>query len=265
MLQIDHYYHAATLEDAYQFLTSVPGSVVLGGGGYIRLGTRAIAAAIDLSRLDLDYVREVAGTVELGAMTTLRTLETHPLLTGRHRGVLARAVENIVGVQLRNLVTIGGTVAGRYPFSDPLTALLALDARLYFHHRGEVTLADYLAGPAIRDILVKIVIGDSCRQAAFASIRRTRTDYAVLNAAVARTGENFRIVVGARPGKAALVPEAAAFLLKNGLDRESAREAGSIAAQHLQFGDNPRGSGAYRRRLCPVLVTRALLEVCDAA
>ena len=37
--------------------------------------------------------------------------------------VLPRALESIVGVQLRDCVTIGGTVAGRFPFSDPLTAL----------------------------------------------------------------------------------------------------------------------------------------------
>jgi CO/xanthine dehydrogenase FAD-binding subunit len=265
MIQIDHYYHAANLDDAYQLLTSVPGSVVLGGGGYIRLGSRTIAAAIDLSRLDLDYVHNVDGNMEIGAMTTLHTLETHPLLTGRWQGVMSRAVESIVGVQLRNLVTIGGTVAGRYPFSDPLTALLALDARLYFHHQGEVTLADYLAGPAIRDILVKIAIGDSWRQAAFASIRRTRTDYAVLNTAVARTDDSYRIVVGARPGRAMLVPEAAEYLHQNGLDQQTARAAGRIAAQQLRFGDNPRGSGEYRRRLCPVLVARALMEVSDAA
>lgn len=265
MLQIETYLHASDLAEAYRTLTSVPGSVVLGGCGYLRLGTRSITTAIDLSRLDLDYVTETANAVEIGAMTSLRTLETHPLCAGPWNGVLARAVENIVGVQLRNCVTIGGTVAGRYPFSDPIAALLALGAQLKLYRLGQVTLEEFLAGDGAKDILEKIIIPKNGQVTAFTSIRRTKTDYAVLNAASARTGNNFRIVVGSRPGRAMLAVEAADYLTTNGLNDDSIREAGRIAAETLQFGDNPRGSAAYRKLVCPVLIGRALTEVLHAA
>lgn len=62
-----------------------------------------------------------------------------------------------------------------------------------------------------------------------------------------------------------LVPVAAEYLRANGLDAATAREAGNIAAASLQFGDNPRGSESYRKAICPVLVTRALMEVLHAA
>ncbi|MFV0436311.1 MAG: FAD binding domain-containing protein [Desulfopila sp.] len=265
MLQIERYHYASSLADAYQTLPATAGRVGLGGCGYIRLGDRKIATAIDLCRLDLDFVRETDTTVEIGAMTSLRTIETAPLCRRFCSGILARSVENIVGVQLRRGVTIGGTVAGRYPFSDPLTALVAVDAQLHFHQHGIMSLATFLHGQGIRDILEKVTIPKVAnRRGAFTSIRRTRTDYPVLNAAIS-AGNDYRIVVGARPGRATLAVAAADYLLEHGLNATTAGEAGRLAALSLQFGDNPRGSAEYRRAVCPVLVTRALTEVLDAA
>jgi CO/xanthine dehydrogenase FAD-binding subunit len=265
MLQIENFLYASDLAEAYDTLQNVPGSVVLGGCGYLRLGARKIGTAIDLSRLDLDFVTEIDGAVEIGAMTSLRTMETHPLTTSLGNGVLNSAVRNIVGVQLRNCVTIGGTVASRYPFSDPITALLALDTKLQFHKHGRVSLAEYLEGTGFKDILQKIIIPNDGRLAAFASMRRSATDYAVLNVAVAKCADSFRIVVGSRPGRAMQAETAAAYLQHNGLDTTTAAEAGRLAAEELSFGDNPRGTAVYRKAICPVLIERALTEVMHAA
>lgn len=265
MLQIDNFIYASDLTEAYDILLSVPNSVVLGGCGYLRLGKRSIGTAIDLSKLDLAFISESDGAIEIGAMTTLRAIETHPLTSRLWNGVMKSALSHIVGVQLRACVTIGGTVAGRYPFSDPLTALLALDARLLFHRHGEVSLEDYLAGKAVRDILVKILLPTDGRLAAFTSIRRANTDYAVLNAAVAQTVSGYRLIVGSRPGRAMHAATAADYLVDNGLNDATAVTAGKLAAETLQFGDNPRGSAAYRKAVCPVLIQRALTEVNHAA
>ena len=265
MLHIEKYLHASTLAEACHVLETDPGSVVLGGCGYLRLGARKIGTAIDLSGLGLDYIHEAGSTVEIGAMTSLGTIENHPLTTSLANGVLPAAVRNIVGVQLRNGVTIGGTVAGRYPFSDPLTALLELDASLQFVKSGRITLAEFLNGKGCRDILEKIIIPQDGRLAAFTSVRKAATDYAVLNVAVASCTDGFRIVVGSRPGRALYAEAAAGYLNQHGLDNQTADRAGTMAAEELQFGDNPRGSAAYRRAICPVLVRRALTEVMHAA
>jgi len=265
MLQIDNYVYAESLKEAYDILQTQPGATILGGCGYLRLGGRRIGAAIDLSRLDLDYVRETEQAIEVGAMTSLRTLETNTLANQLCSGLLAKSVANIVGVQLRNGVTVGGTVAGRYPFSDPITALMALEAELVFHHHGKIRLQEFLAGKGLKDILVKVVIPKDEGQGAYQSVRRSHTDYAILNSAVTRKGHDFKVIVGCRPGRAASAVGAEQFLRENGLSRESAQEAGRLAAAELQFGDNPRGSGKYRRAICPVLVQRALMEVMHAA
>ena len=38
------------------------------------------------------------------------------------------AVKDIVGVQFRNMATIGGSIWGRFGFSDVLTVFLAMDS-----------------------------------------------------------------------------------------------------------------------------------------
>lgn len=265
MLQINKLVCPSDLEEAYMVFSGDSKSVILGGCGYLRLAKRTIDTAIDLTGLDLDFIKKSDGRIEIGAMTTLRQIETSPETRTPENCMLADSIKNIVGVQLRNSVTIGGTVAGRYPFSDPITALVALDTRVELYHHGEMALVDYLASKGLRDIVVKIIVPDDDRAGAFASIRKSATDYAALNCAVSRRGGEYRIVVGSRPGKAARALEAEQFLEKNGADSESMKRAGELAAEALTFGDNPRGSGSYRKAICPVLIGRALAEVCSEA
>ena len=110
-------------------------------------------------------------------------------------------------------------------------------------------------------ILAKIIIPDDGRIAAFTSMRKSATDYAVLNCAVSRKDDEYRVVVGSRPGRAIYAEAAQEYLSRNSLDNDTATEAGKLAAENLQFGDNPRGSARYRKAICPVLVKRALMEV----
>ncbi len=263
MLNIDKHIFPASLDEAYEILQATPDSVILGGCGYLRLADRKIGKAIDLTGLGLDTIADDGETLRIGAMVTLRSLETDPLAAIPFHAVLPRAVRDIVGIQLRSCVTVGGTVAGRYPFSDPICAFLALDAEVELHKSGRLPLAAFLEEKPARDILTAVVLPkcNGNRLAAFDAIRKTRTDYAVLNVAVSKAGDEYRVAVGSRPGRAVLVPEAAEFLHTNGLNEDSAAEAGRICAEVLQFGDNPRGSARYRREICSVLIKRALQEV----
>lgn len=265
MLQINQLLQPQRLEEAYQLLQDIPGCVLLGGCGYLRLGTRKIETALDLSDLGLDFIHETDRGVEIGAMTSLRELETSAVTSGRYRGLLARAVENIVGIQLRNIVTIGGSVAGRYPFSDPITALMALDCTVVLHHHGEIELKDFLENKPAKDILVKLILPGENHPAAFVSQRRASSDYPVLNVAASRIGDGYRVVVGSRPGRARNAVEAADLLRQQGLSEDTIRQSAQLAADSLSFGDNPRGSARYRKAICPVLVERALTEVMHAA
>lgn len=261
MLEIEQYHFAESLEDAALALKSSPGATLLGGCGYIRLGARKISTAVDLSRLGLNYVRKTDQAIEVGAMTTLREFETNPLLNSLCGGLLSQSVAGIVGIQLRNCVTIGGTIGGRYPFSDPITALLALDAKVETFEGGIMSLETLLQLKSFKDIVTRIVIPLSSSRGAFQSIRKSATDYAVLNVSAVKNELGIRLAVGARPGRAVLASEVQDYLMGKQITPETAEQAGKIAGDTLEFGDNPRGSKAYRQAICPVLVKRALLSL----
>ncbi len=261
VMQIADYVKPSSPAEAYALLQQRPDAVVLGGCAMLRLGRRRIGLAIDLFEAGLDFVRRDGHRLEVGAMVSFRRLETDPLLQEYAGGVLPRAVRNIVGVQQRNLFSVGGTIHGKYGFSNLLTVLLALDATVVFHGAGPVPLAEHLAGDGRRrDIVEKIVLPAGELQASYRMVTRTRSDFALLNAAVACRPGAFRVAVGARPRVAALARQAMA-LLDGGTGPETAPDAGNLAASELSFGSDLRASAHYRRRICRVLVRRAVEDV----
>ena len=156
MLKIKEYVRAESLEEAYQ-LYQKKSSVVLGGMLWLKLQSRPVGAAIDLSGLGLDAIEETDTEFRIGAMVSLRALETHPGLNAYTNGAMAACVSPIIGVQFRNLATIGGSVAGKFGFSDPVTLLVALGAQVELYHRGVLSLEEFLALPTERDILVRVI------------------------------------------------------------------------------------------------------------
>ncbi|SCG81684.1 putative FAD-binding subunit of oxidoreductase [Proteiniborus sp. DW1] len=262
MITFGDYIRPKSVEEAYENLKSKKNATLIGGGCYIRMGNRRIGLAIDLCDAGLNFINEYEDTVEIGAMTTLRELETSEILANSFGKMISNSVKHIIGVQLRNIATIGATVFSKYGFSDPITALLALDAELVLYNSGKIKLEEYLKEECRRrDILEKIILNKGIDNAAFKSLRNSQVDYAILNAAVSKQDGKYRIAVGARPRTAALAYKAMEYINSNEINEESAYKAGEIASEELVFGSNTRGSAEYRRELCKVLVKRAIMEV----
>ena len=125
-MNIQNYVRAESLEQAYA-LNQKKSARILGGMLWLKMGKNTVGTAIDLCGLGLDTIEETDDGFTVGAMVTLRALEQHPGLNAYTGGAFAKALAPIVGVQFRNLATVGGSVWGRFGFSDVLTLLLALD------------------------------------------------------------------------------------------------------------------------------------------
>ena len=258
MFTIGQYVRAQSLDEAYA-LNQKRSSAVLGGCGWLKMGRRAIGTAIDLRDLGLDEIAVYDDRIELGAMVTLRQLETSPALAEAFGGCVADCVRPIVGVQFRNRATVGGSIWSRFGFSDPLTLFLALDAHVRLHHAGELSLREFIERPYDRDILTAVILPRNGRKAAILSHRATATDLPVLVCAVSRRPDGvWQAAVGARPHRAALVTDENG-LLAGGVTPESAAAFAEAAADRLDFQSNMRGSAAFRAQLCRVLVRRAVL------
>lgn len=125
---------------------------------------------------------------------------------------MREAVRHIVGVQFRNCATVGGSVYGRFGFSDVLTLLLALDCDVELYKAGRMPIAQFAALPYDRDILTHVYIKKTPGLAVhYQSVRATQTDFPILTCAAARTADGaYRFAIGARPMKAMLVCPTAA-------------------------------------------------------
>lgn len=254
MITIQNYVRAQSLEEAWQ-LNQNKRSRILGGMLWLRLGRGSVGTAIDLSALGLDQIEETGEQFSIGAMVTLRQLEQHSGLNAYTGHAVQRAVQDIIGVQFRNMATVGGSIWGRFGFSDVLTVFLALDCYVELYKGGIVPLEQFADMPHDNDILVRIIVKKTPCRAAYDTVRIQRTDFPVLTCAVSQLGQETRAVIGARPGRAMVVRDTQG-LLSGGITADSAKAFADYVAQHVPTQSNVRGSAAYRTHLTKVLTAR---------
>ena len=257
MINIQNYVRAKSLEEAYT-LNQKKSTRILGGMLWLKMAGNTVGTAVDLSGLGLDTIEESEEGFRLGAMATLRAFERHPGLAAYTGGAAGRAVQDIVGVQFRNMATVGGSVWGRFGFSDVLTLLLALDVEVELYPGGRVPLEKFVRMPPDDQILVSLRIRRTGRAVAIRSHRNSATDFPVLAAAASRTPAGaWTLTVGARPQRAMRVEIA----LPAHPTREQADAALAAALAEVPFGSNMRAGADYRRHLAGVLLRRAVLQI----
>lgn len=258
MMTIREYKRAESLEEAWQLNQKRPNRV-LGGMIWLKMENINVGTAIDLSGLGLDTIEETDEGFSIGAMVTLRQLELHPGLAAYTDGAVRESVRHIVGVQLRNLATVGGSIYSRFGFSDVLTMFLALNASVELYKGGVVPLAEYAQRPYDRDILVRVLVPKENARVVYQSVRNSQTDFPVLTCAAAKLADgSIRTAIGARPGKAVLytaAPEAGETA-----EEFAARFAAEVKAD-IKTESNLRGGAEYRRHLAGVLTKRAVCRL----
>lgn len=258
-MKVNEYYRASSLEDAYQKLQASPKNAILAGGLWMKKMGQSYDSLIDLSKLGLDKISETKDEVVVGSMVTQRDFEDSKIVSFLFAGAPAFAVREVMGVNFRNLATIGGSIIGRYPFSDVITGLLPYDVELEFYPAQKMSLEEYLNYKGkLNAILVAIHIKKGEGKGFFKKVKTTALDFPIVNIAVAKVNKEYRVVVGARPMVAARSYKAMEYLNNGGKDFAKAAE---LAVEELSFMDNKDASKEYRVDLAKVYVRRGLEEV----
>ncbi|MCI7018689.1 MAG: FAD binding domain-containing protein [Clostridiales bacterium] len=253
MITIQKYVRAQSLEEAWQ-LNQRGRNRIVGGMLWLRLSRGGVGTAIDLSGLGLDKIEETETEFSIGAMATLRQLEQHEGLNAYTGGAVKNALKDIVGVQFRNMATIGGSIWGRFGFSDVLTVFLAMDCCVELYKGGIVPLEQFANMKKDNDILVRLIVKKTPGKMVYTAMRNQRTDFPVLTCALSSIGGQPKAVIGARPAKAMVIRD------ENGLMPDGKAFAAYVA-QNAPTDSNIRGSAAYRTHLVRVLVERAAKEL----
>lgn len=289
MFYYNQYVRAKSIEEAYE-LYQKKSNVVLGGMLWLKMMNKTCGTAIDLCDLGLDQIEEDETQFRIGAYVSLRELETNKALDAYTHGAMAESVRHIVGVQFRNVATLGGSIWGRYGFSDVMTLFRALGAKVELHHGGIMDLDEFVELPRkVRDILVAVIVPKQTQHIVYLSQRNQSTDFPVLTCAVAQRADGYVAVIGAAPRMAQVVPDAEGILdqlsevmrltetgglsddpseaggasVIDPVKRKKIEDFAAYTAAHVRFGSNLRAGADYRRVICQVLVRRALEQIME--
>ena len=127
------YHTPASLEEVFTMIEDGSGKILAGGMSLIPLMKLRLASpgsVIDLRRVPgLKEITESGGVVRVGAMATHHEIEGSAVIRGKCP-LLGEAAGQIGDTQVRNVGTIGGSVAHADPSADYPAALVALEARV---------------------------------------------------------------------------------------------------------------------------------------
>jgi aerobic carbon-monoxide dehydrogenase medium subunit len=212
------------------------------------------------------------GALTIGAMTPLAMLE-HNAEVRRHALVIARTLRTPSNVRVRNVATVGGSLAHADPHMDLPPVLIALGAKVTVAGRAatrtipvEGLFTGYFETVLQRDELITAlsVPAQGVRRAAYLKCTtRAVHDWPALGVAVslAREGDNIRdarIVIGAATETAVRLAGVERALQGGRIGDALLRDAGAAAADEAELISDGQGSAAYKKQLVRVYVARAL-------
>ena len=273
-------YHApGSLDEVLSLLREHGDDAKLLAGGHSLVPVMKLRFAqpkhlVDLRRVPgLVGIREEEGALIIGAMTTYAAVQSSDLVD-RRLPVLAEAVRVIGDPLVRNMGTIGGSLAHADPGADLPALALALDAELRVRGRGgerTVNAEDFFVGlmeTALRptDVLteVRFQIPTGRAGAAYVKHKHPASGYALVGvAAIIRLTDGDRIDwarvamtgLGVQPTRAEPVEWALTGQLASD---ELLATAARHAADGIEIREDLQGSRVYKANLASVCARHAI-------
>jgi CO/xanthine dehydrogenase FAD-binding subunit len=279
------YLKPESFEEAIKILRKYEGKIrPLAGGTDLFIAMKEKGAAweniLDLKGIaDHDFIREADGRIEIGALATIRSVETSPLLKEKIP-FLADAAGKIGSVQIRNRATLGGNLCNAAPSADMAPALLCLGAEAEIVEEAgarRIPLEDFFVGPgktALRDsaLLRKVLIPlppANSTGVYFKESPRRAMDLAVVGVSCLLTLDparrkclDCRIALGAVAPTPMRAKKAEMLLIGREVTEKEIAAAGEMASEEARPISDVRGSAEFRREMVKVFVKRGVRELC---
>ena len=268
------YSSPTTLKGALALVADGSAKVLAGGMSLIPLMKLRLAAPehlVDMRRVPgLDTIRQSPDGIHIGAMATHYQIESSPVLRA-HCPLMAETAAHIGDVQVRNMGTIGGSVAHCDPAADYPAALFALEAQVRLASaRGERTLsfADFQVdtfttalepGEIVTEIIVPVE--SSGTGVAYQKLHHPASGFALVGAAVRIARGNGGIAF-ARVGITGLASKAYRATNVESIMHATgdAGKAAAVAADGVEANSDLSASADYRSHLARVYTARALQQ-----
>jgi carbon-monoxide dehydrogenase medium subunit len=274
------YYEPASLAEASDLLKRLgkDASIIAGGTDLLvemKEELRSVLHVVNIKKIQnlRDFTYDLAAGLRLGALVTVREIETSPHVIGNYPN-LAKAVSLLGSVQVRNRATVVGNICRASPSADTIPPLIADGASLSVYNGSTertVPLEDFFTGPG-RTVLSPgdIVTGISLPaprptsgRAYIKHGRRKAMELATVGVAVsiehaAGHCSDIRIALGAVAPTVIRARRTEDLLRGRTIDAALLAEAAESAMQEATPIGNVRASSAYRRDMVGVLTRRAI-------
>ena len=253
-------HRATSVADATALLARTGGKALAGGQSLIAAMKLRLAQpghVIDLSQIaDLAGIRGDASTLTVGAMTRHADVASSAAVKSSIP-VLAALAEGIGDRQVRNMGTIGGSLANNDPAADWPAAVLALDATIVTSKRSigaDAFFKGMYETALAADELITAVRFPVPQKAAYAKFPNPASRFALVGVFVAKTPNGVRVAVtGAAPSVFRCKP------LEDALTKSfTADAARAVAISAAGLSSDLHGSADYRAHLIAVMGARAV-------
>jgi len=272
------YHRPGTVEEAVGLLTRYKDDAKVLAGGHSLIPMMKLRLAqpkhlVDIRRIGgLAGVREEGGTIAIGALTTHYAIESNTALKGKCP-ILPEAGAMIGDPQVRNLGTMGGSLAHADPAADWPAVVLALGAELKaVGPKGAraIKAQDFftdLLTTALRpdEILteIRIPVPPAHTGMAYAKHPHPASRFAVVGVAAVVTVEGGKckeahVAVTGVGAKATRAKGVEAALAGKPLDAATIAAAAAKAADGIEMSADLQGSVEYKQHLTRVYAKRAL-------
>lgn len=264
-----------TLDEALGLLAE--GAKPLAGGmsliPMMKLRLAAPEHLVDLGRIkDLSYIREQGGELHIGATTTHHEVESSALVRSKCP-LLAETASHIGDVQVRNMGTIGGSVAHADPAADYPAALQALEAKIVLKgakSERTVSAGDFFVdtfttalepGEIVREVIVPID-GDGTGTS-YQKVLQPASGFAIVGIAVRvrKQGDKVtmaRIGVTGLSNRAFRAKEAEKALEGRSGSPAEIQAVAALVGQGIDANSDLHASADYRLHLAAVYAAKAL-------
>ena len=249
----------------------------------LKLRFAAPAMLVDLGRIPgLDAVEERDGALVVGALARHATLAAHPLLARRYP-LMASAAPQIADPLVRNLGTIGGSLAHADPAGDWGAVMLALGAEVVARSTTgtrAIPIAGFFQGAlttalAPGEILTEIRVPAPTGRpgGVYLKLERKVGDFATVGVAVHVEVDDGRVAaagvaltaVGPHNLAVAGAGDALRGVVIGPPAEKHIAEVAALAAQVAEPESEIRGSAEYKRNVVRVFVERGLRRALEAA
>lgn len=271
LYNLREYHRPTDIDEAVRLLRrkDVNTIVLAGGTTTIGEGSPEIEAVVDLNGLGLDFIEYENGALYLGAMLRLQTIVDK--LHDVSDVLLADAARRTASLNVRNMATVGGVLAGGDNHSPFSVALAALKARVKIYEQpGEMPLWSELANQVrARGFKGKLITAISLNLpsghmgAWYDQVARTPADRPIVSAA-AVAYENANGALDATTAVGGLLHDLLVTNHKGSpaepekLVEATVSDIGRQRAAETAYQSDFRGSVEYRRGVAPLLARRAL-------